>query len=319
MEEKSDKFLLALDCYDQSLNVVRYFSKIIPPHRYKVVLYHVDIEVPEVLLDMEKNWGTNSDEIPLTSWLEKEKSLKQNLFKEAKDILLNNGFSRESISIKVQPRNKGVARDILEESRNGYKAMLIGRSETGDYNETSIGSVASKLIDQANHLPLAVVGGNPDTSKILIGFDQSKGASKSVDFAGSVFQDSDCMVTLCHIIRSLKLDKIRKKQSQYDYKIFLPEHELKWQKINQEQIRPALDEAEQRLFSLGWQTNRVSNKIVLDVNRRSYCLMQESRNGGYGTIILGRQGTSIVKEFFLGSVAKKVLQMADKRAVWIIS
>lgn len=319
MEERSCKFLLAVDCYDQSLNVVRYFSNIIPTNRCQVVLFHVDIELPEVLLDSGKKWRSNSDEIPLKSWLEKEKSLKQKVLKEARDILLNAGFSHEAVSIKAQPRNKGVARDILEESRKGYKALLIGRSETGDFNETSLGSVASKLIDKASHLPIAVIGGRPDTKKILIGFDQSKGAFKSVDFVGSVFRNSDCKVTLCHIIRSLKLNKIRKKQSQYDYKIFMPEHELKWQKINQEQIRPALDEAEQRLFDLGWQENRISNKIIMDVKKRSYCLMEESRNGGYGTIVLGRQGTSIVKEFFLGSVAQKVLNIADKMAVWIVN
>ena len=232
MESNSNKYLLAVDCYDQSLNLVRYFSNIIPANQSRVVLFHVDIEVPEVLLDKESNLGSESSEIPLTSWIEKEKSLKQKVLEEMRNILLSAGFSLDHVSIKSLPRNKGVARDILEESHNGYRAMLIGRSETGDFNEVSLGSVASKLIDKTNHIPIAVVGGAPDTQKILIGFDQSKGASKCVDFVGSVFRDSGCMVTLCHIIRSLKLNKIRKKRLEYDCNIFLPEHELKWQKIN---------------------------------------------------------------------------------------
>ena len=89
--------------------------------------------------------------------------------------------------------------------------------------------------------------------------------------------------------------------------------------MNKEHILPALDKAEQILFQSGWQPYRVSRKINIDIRTRSHCLIQESQDGGYGSIVLGRRGTSVVKEFFLGSVSQQVLNMIDKKAVWIIN
>jgi nucleotide-binding universal stress UspA family protein len=46
--------------------------------------------------------------------------------------------------------------------------------------------------------------------------------------------------------------------------------------------------------------------------------LEEARNNGYGTIVMGRRGISGVQEFFMGSVSSKVLQNATGMAVWIV-
>ena len=47
-------------------------------------------------------------------------------------------------------------------------------------------------------------------------------------------------------------------------------------------------------------------------------ILQEAKEGGYGTIVMGRRGLSKVHEFLLGRVTTKVLQRAEKFAVWIV-
>ena len=42
------------------------------------------------------------------------------------------------------------------------------------------------------------------------------------------------------------------------------------------------------------------------------------REGGYGTIVVGRRGLSKVYEFFMGRVSDKVLHLAKDMAVWIV-
>jgi nucleotide-binding universal stress UspA family protein len=47
-------------------------------------------------------------------------------------------------------------------------------------------------------------------------------------------------------------------------------------------------------------------------------ILDEARNNGCGTIVLGRHGTSMMKEFFMGSVVRKVLDNCHGLAVWVV-
>ena len=62
----------------------------------------------------------------------------------------------------------------------------------------------------------------------------------------------------------------------------------------------------------------MSGKVIVDTDTRSRCLVNEALDHNYGTIVVGRRGTSMVREFFLGRVGQKVLNMAGRQAVWII-
>ncbi len=318
--DKINKYLLAINWYDQSLDMVHYFSKIIEPKNdIKVVLLHIDIQLPEVLFDQDRFLKTDFDDLPIDRWSEHEKKFTKAALETARNILIDTGFLREAISIKLLPLQHGVARDILAESYKGYSALIIGRSETHTRNDTSMGSVTTKLITNVTHIPLAVVGGVPNTRMILVGFDQSKGAEKSLDFIRAAFRKSDSKVTLCHIIRTLKLHQIRDSLSEYQNLVFTPDHELKWKKVNKMQIEPVIEEAKRKLISTGWPHYHVSKKIIVNQPSISQCLMDHAKNEGYGTIVLGRRGISLVREFFLGRVGHKVLAKANKMAVWIIS
>jgi len=319
MKEESEKFLVAVDCYDQSLDLVAYFSEIVQPDHHQVVLFHVLHQVPRVFFDLENELSVNSDLFPVQDWVTHERATADTFLNRARCILLDAGFSSDAMSIKVQPVRRGVARDILDESHEGYKALLVGRAETNARNETAIGTVTTKLLSRTNHIPIAVVGGKPDSDKILVGIDKSAGAMGGVDFVNSVFRDSGCEVTLYHVIRSLKLMEARYDHDDGYWPIFFPEHELRWQKMSKLKIKPVIDTARKKFVRSGWPQDKVSSRIMLDSDTRSQNLINESRNGGYGTIVVGRRGTSMVKEFFLGRVSQKVLNMGDRMAVWIIS
>jgi nucleotide-binding universal stress UspA family protein len=47
-------------------------------------------------------------------------------------------------------------------------------------------------------------------------------------------------------------------------------------------------------------------------------ILKEAKDGGYGTIVMGRRGLSKVHEFLMGRVTNKVLHRAEGFAVWIV-
>ena len=71
--------------------------------------------------------------------------------------------------------------------------------------------------------------------------------------------------------------------------------------------------------NVGIEGDRISTKIVTGVSSRAKAVVEEAKNGGYSTIVVGRRGLSRVEEFFMGRVSKKVMQLAQEMAVWVVS
>lgn len=313
------RFLLALDRFDTSEKVVRYFGAVVQPDNCEVVLLHVGLPVPDSFFDVEPAPESHIGELPVAAWQDQEKAAADTFLEGAKRQLIEQGFMESAITVKHALRQKGIARDILSESRAGYSALLIGRSETHDMYDTSLGSVTSKLVDLCTHLPVGIVASSGPADCILVGLDRSAGAFRCIDFVADVIANPGMDVLLCHVIRNLKVKHVRSQpKTPYD-DLFSPEHLLKWQLMHKEGIRPVLDSGMRRLTSAGWPAYKVHTKVVLDVERRSQCLVDELRAGKFGAIVVGRRGASIVKEFFMGRVGRKVLNMASEHTVWIVN
>jgi len=313
------KILLAVDCFDQSLSLVRYFSKMFLPEKHEAVLFHVELPGPDTLMDTGEELPFSPTDIPVNGWIKKNREATAIFLDEAKAVLAQAGFDAESVTIRWEQRKRGVARDIADESRKGYDLLMLGRSETHAVNDTCIGSVASKLLTHCRHIPMAIVGGSPETDRVLIGFDRSEGSMGSVDFICTLLRNPTVHITLCHVIRSLIIDRIRKRNHKRGHDVFDPMHERDWQHISRERIRPSMDRALKLLEDGSWPPHRLHEKIIVDAEARSQSLVDEARREGCGTIVVGRHGMSMVKEFFLGRVGHKVVHMAHNHAVWIIA
>jgi nucleotide-binding universal stress UspA family protein len=115
---------------------------------------------------------------------------------------------------------------------------------------------------------------------------------------------TDCEVTLLHVIRGLE----------------------SWTADSSEELQNAekaattlLEEAVGRLERAGLNRDRISITIRSGAASRAEAIVEEARNSGCGTIVMGRRGLSRVEEFFMGRVSKKVLQLAKWTAVWVVS
>jgi len=59
-------------------------------------------------------------------------------------------------------------------------------------------------------------------------------------------------------------------------------------------------------------------KVISGVATRSGTIIAQAVSGSCGTIIIGRRGHSGIGEFHMGRVTNKVIQLADRTAVWVV-
>ena len=84
-------------------------------------------------------------------------------------------------------------------------------------------------------------------------------------------------------------------------------------------IAATFDDAKNRLGKSGFKSSQVTTQIITGEESRAEAIVREAREGGYGTIVVGRRGLSEVEEFSMGRVSNKVVYLAKGLAVWIVN
>lgn len=310
--KKPPRILLAIDGSDRSFAAASYLGKVISKQS-EIVLFHVVAEVPEAFSDLDADPLTEKENFPLSVWKTDQEKIIDGFMTVACDILIASGFPKEAISVKTQALRYGVARDILSESHQEYSALVVGRTGISKIEDITLGSVAAKLVEGVSHLPVVVVGDRPDSQKMLIAFDGSKGSMKAVKCAGTLFDPAACEVILCHVIRPLNTQQLSTKQ------LIIPKHEAEWIKANQRKIVPAIGEANRRLMDAGFSPESLSSEILTYQKSRAAALAKAARDGGCDTIVLGRRGFTSVENYKIGRVSRKILHFAYQPALWIVN
>jgi nucleotide-binding universal stress UspA family protein len=298
------RILLAVDGSDQAFEAVRYTSQLFPPNRLEVVLFHVMSKIPESFWDIEKNPTFRHQLAPVAAWATQQQAAMQEFMEKSRQLFVEQGFPEEAVSIKSQERQVGIARDIAHEAQKEYDLVVVGRWGVSKLKDLVWGSIANKLVGHLIHIPLCVVGGAPEAGKILVALDASEEAMATVDYLGTMVDASDWGIILFHVIRDLYF--------------VLPESGEILQDI-EGAVETFLEQAVGRLEKAGLRPDQISTKTVSGVASRAKAIVEEAKDSGCGTIVVGRRGLSRVEEFFMGRVSKKVMQLAQEMAVWVVS
>jgi len=298
------KILLAVDGSDQAFEAVRYVSQMFPPNRMEVALFHVTSKIPESFWDIEKNPVLKHQVATIHAWGFQQQKEMQEFMEKARQLFVDRGVPEGAVIVKSQERQAGIARDIMLEAQKNYDAVVVGRWGMSKLKDLVWGSIANKLIGHLAHPPLCVVGGTSPTGKALVAVDTSEHTTRTVDYVGTIMDGTDWEITLFHAIRGL------------DYLLAEVSHEL--QQVEKD-VEAFFEEAISRLNNAGLNSDRISTKIATGMASRAKAIVEEAENGGYGTIVVGRKGLSRVEEFIMGRVSNKVVQLAKKMAVWVVS
>jgi nucleotide-binding universal stress UspA family protein len=193
--------LLALDGSEQSLEVVRYVSRILTLANTEVVLFHVFEKVLPIFWDREQDPVAAKHLEYMESWSAHKERKMVEFMESARQILSQAGLPQESIVVTIQTRKQGIARDILEESRFGYDVVALGRKGLGALEDSMLGSVANKILMHMRGPAVCLVGNRPREDKILVGLDKSWGAMRAANFVGKMLNKNQPSNTLAHVIR----------------------------------------------------------------------------------------------------------------------
>ena len=306
---KKMKLLVPVDGSNRALNTIRYVGRVKPFRDMEIVLFHVFNSVPEGYWDLEKDPRSTSTVRQVRSWeIEQRKKIKLYM-EQASQYLVKAGIPPESITVKVQNRKKGIARDIIAEARNGYAAVVTRRRGMTGLRRIVLGSVATKLLTNITFLPLILVGKRLPNKKILLAFDGSENAGRAVKFVGSMLGGLDYEVNLFTVIRS-------DGQTGVEYRhIFSPKE---FGRVVGKEMASSLMVARTELVDSGFMPDKVSTQIVIGASSRAGVIAEKAKRENFGTIVMGRRGRSSVRDFFVGRVTNKVIYMARQHTVWVI-
>jgi len=309
MKDKRKKILVTVDGSKRSLETIRFITKNDIFNNMKIVLFHVFAGVPESYFDIERERMSIKTISSVKAWeIQQKKVIKQHM--ELLSIKLTKaGFSEDNVVVKIQKMKKGIARDIINESRNGYVAVVSRRRGISAIRGVVLGSVATKLVEKLTFMPLVLVGKKPAGNKILLGFDGSEGAMRAVNFAGTIFSGYNYKVCLVNVMRGAgKLS--------FDNEGERLEKEL-LQKAKKN-IMHKLSEARKVLVNSGFDDKNLSSKIISGVFSRANTLSKIAKQENFGTLVLGRRGLTKTRDFFIGRVTNKTIHIAREKTVWII-
>jgi nucleotide-binding universal stress UspA family protein len=287
----------------------------------EIVLFHVMTKIPESFWDLEKEPAFQYRIANIEAWETQQDNLIREFMEEARRSLTAAGVPEDAIQRNIQVRKAGIARDIIGESHNSYDAVVVGRHGLSQLKDLVLGSVADKLIGKLVHVPVWVVAGVTGPRKVLLPIDSSEGALQAVRYVGAMLHGTTAVnVTLFHAMRGLDVFMQGFGES------FVLSHDKDWlSRVDQEleeaqrDMDRAFEHARRILVDAGLDRDRIATKLVRGVSSRAGAIVEEARENGYDTIVMGRRGLSRIQEFFMGRVSSKVIQMAKGLTVWVVS
>lgn len=312
MADKGKKILLAVDGSEQSMDAVRYVAGSVQQAKSQVVLFQVMSKVPEVFWDLGRDPAWEQKIESLRLWEKQQETLADTFMNSASSIFRDAGYDPERIVTKIGRQKEGIARDIITEARQGYDIVVVGRGKSNEEG-VPLGSVATKVLSAASTFSLWLIGGKPTSDKVLVALDSSEGGLRAVKHAGTMFNHDNNQITLFHAIRGISVSAAGLED------IFPEAYRRQLMEEAEEEIQPALQLAKTHLKRLDVAPDRLSTKIITSVRSRAAAIVQEARQEGYGTIVVGRRGISEVTEFAMGRVTNKLTQLAKDQALCIVA
>lgn len=309
------RILLALDQSQQAENAVHYLAGLPLAGRAEITLFHVRRNLASVLngLAVIPDLHRQLEPDRVEAWLKEEEEILEQLMDSSRRILLKAGYPEKDVASKIQEVKVGFARDIISEAKEGYAAVVVGRTGLSKLKDLVMGSIATKLVSRLEKIPVWVVGGQPQGKKMLVALDSSEGSLRVVDHVADIIGPGPMEVLLFHVIRSFEYG------GKYAQLFISPDMEKQLNEEGGKQMEAVFNRAKERLAEAGLPVSSVKTMLVTGVDSRAGAVVEQARKQGFDTIVVGRRGISRVEEFFIGRVGNKVLSFAKEHAVWVVS
>jgi nucleotide-binding universal stress UspA family protein len=156
--------------------------------------------------------------------------------------------------------------------------------------------------------------------RILVAIDGSESASRVIEYCGKQFSGmSDLSLTLFHVLPNLPprfwddghiLTRTEKEARQGVVDKWLGNQKLA--------TAPMFRNAIETLTRAGIPQEQIEMKTIPDSTNEVTSILEEARDGGYLTLVLGRYGLSWIDEHVLGSTTGKIIHRGAGLAICVV-
>ncbi|MGD9308909.1 MAG: universal stress protein [Desulfosarcina sp.] len=306
------KVLIAVDGSRQSENALRYAALYDHPEdEREYVLFHVQPTISQYLVDEARFKPKARAE--LNKLKQRSEAAGRSLLDDCRSQLIDLGVAENRIQQLTLPRQVGVAKDILAYGTAMlYDAILIGRRGLSGLAELVMGSVSANLVDYSELIPIWMVDGKIDSRDVMLAVDGSNSALRAVDHMAFILGNAaDVKITFYHVAPRL---------NDYCPVDFEDDGYDALQEAIREGDQACIDRffahARQKLEAMGIGEDRIHIDSREGVLRVGKSILKAYREGGYGTLIIGRRGMD--KKFFTGSVSRYLINHFSDGALWVV-
>ncbi len=155
---------------------------------------------------------------------------------------------------------------------------------------------------------------------MLIAIDGSNCSLRAIEYAGRQFSGViDLHITLLHVLpyppaRLWDDGHIPTKKEKAER-----EREIdRWLMDQRAKTEPLFDKALSVLVEAGISRTQLTTKTISDSSDIADSILEETNDGGYQTLVVGRCGISAVKDFLMGSVTTKIINRGTRAAVCVV-
>lgn len=306
------RILVATDGSLYASNAVKYTGFMFKDKDVDIIIIHILPPLPPILTErrLEDRDFTIWQSKYRDKWIKEYEEKSNAILEGAKEALLGLGIEEQKITTETYFGRTTVARDLLFYFKGGaFDAIVLGRRGLSEIEELIMGSVSERIVHAEDTPPVWIVTGAVDSKKVLIPVDGSVHAERAVVHAGLVTAGiTDVSINLFHVLSQ---------------KYFAPygvpaiEYWSTWTRERRKTMASFLDKAKETLISVGIPEKAISTTFK-EGGDTAKEILKAQKEGGYGTIVMGRRGLSGIREF-VGSVSKKVLAHAENCAVWLVT
>ncbi|MGD2030047.1 MAG: universal stress protein [Desulfobacterales bacterium] len=280
-------------------------------HNLIVNLFHIVPGAPPILAEeSKKNPNTARQVRELEN---RNKKMAAKTLSDGKKVLLDKGVTEARIKTVEFHKQVGIARDICGWSeKKRMDAIVLNTRGRSRIEAFFMGETANKVLELSRICPVWMIKGDVRSKPVIIAMDNSENALRAVDHAGFMLSGTDCPVTLFYSKRNLLRF--------FSSEAVEPVSELEsiWKSAAGREIAPYMEKANEMLINAGVDKSRISIRIVDGGRSAAADILDAARQLGCGTIIMGRRGSTDVKDYTLGSVSRKALQDCNDAALWIV-
>ena len=159
--------------------------------------------------------------------------------------------------------------------------------------------------------------------RILLAVDESETSHRVVRYVGSLLgRTPHVVVTVFHVLKPMPRELLEHGGSENpaaeeELSVQLRNDQDAWIRKERESECHVLKKACEMLIEAGFDTSYLAVKYGHedDIARN---ILEEARSGCYETIVVGRQGTSRIKQIFGGGVTDQLLRDAKGFAIWVV-